>query len=98
MHFNEGMFIKMGESLTLEALKFMILGMSVVFVFLSILIFLLNIQSKLINRFFAPVTKKTASIQTPASQKSQTNQVIEEEIVAVITAAVKRFREKKSTT
>ncbi len=89
----------MGESLTLEALKFMILGMSVVFLFLSILIFLLNIQTKLINKFTpatTPTPKTSQNFTTP--KKEQIVEEIEEEVVAVITAAVKKFREKKSKT
>ncbi|HHH37715.1 MAG TPA: Na+-transporting oxaloacetate decarboxylase subunit gamma [Epsilonproteobacteria bacterium] len=48
-----------------ESLKFMVLGMIVVFVFLAVLVQLMKLQAKLIEKYFpekepAPVTAKPA--------------------------------------
>jgi len=88
----------MGENLTLEAFKFMILGMSVVLLFLLTLIFLLNIQSKLIYKFFPPTKTDNFSKSLPISQDSVNKpqqEKVDEEIAAVIIAAVKKFRKKR---
>ncbi len=89
----------MGENLTLEAFKFMILGMGIVFIFLSILILLLNIQTNLIKRFsLSPksVRKRTPSLKQSETANNQTRE--DEEIIAAITAAVQKFRKRKLKT
>jgi oxaloacetate decarboxylase gamma subunit len=68
-----------------ESVKFMILGMTVVFTFLSILILVVTIQAKVIAKFFkekAPVTPPT------------TGNTDEAHHVAAIIAAVTEFRNK----
>ncbi len=70
-----------------ESLKFMVLGMTVVFVFLAILIQVVKLQAKIIAKYFpdeevAPATPKTSSV----SDESQR--------IAAIIAAVTEFRKK----
>ena len=70
-------------NLILESVKFMVLGMAVVFAFLTLLIIVVNIQAKLIKKFF-PEEISTASATQP--------QANEAEHVAAIIAAVTEFR------
>lgn len=72
-----------------DGLALMALGMGVVFVFLTILIISVTLMSKLVGRF-QPVpavvdTGKKSSPSSPASGQS-------EEMMAVISAAVHRYR------
>jgi oxaloacetate decarboxylase gamma subunit len=69
----------------MEGIKFMILGMGTVFVFLIVMIFCMNIMSKIVHRFF-PEPQASA---TPA----QSSQQDKKKIVAAITAAIKYHRE-----
>lgn len=74
----------METNLVIEGIKFMVLGMGTVFVFLAIMIFCMNIMSKIIHRYF-PEPQATAT-----SNSSQQNK---KKIVAAITAAIKYHRE-----
>ena len=69
-----------------EGLKFMVLGMMVVFAFLVILVQVMKLQATIINKFFpekAPEVGTTSSSTTQGSQH-----------VAAIIAAVTDFRKK----
>jgi len=70
-------------NLILESVKFMVLGMTVVFAFLIILILVVNIQAKIIAKFFPEETP------TVPAAKAQTD---EAHHVAAIIAAVTEFR------
>ena len=76
-------------NLVTEGFKFMVLGMVTVFLFLVLMVFVLNIQSKLINKFFPPKAVVPNSPTTP--KKSQTG-ADGSALVAVITAAIQKFR------
>jgi len=70
-----------------ESLKFMVLGMTVVFVFLAILIQVVKLQAKIIAKYFpdeevAPATSKTSSVNDESQR------------IAAIIAAVTEFRKK----
>ena len=82
----------MDNDLVLQALKLMIVGMGTVFLFLSFMIFLLNLQSKIVAKYFSKLPE-------PKSIHKDKNSLIEDdidkEIIAVITAAVKKFRSSK---
>ena len=57
----------MEVNLISEALKFMVLGMGIVFAFLIILIFVLKAQAKLLSKYFpAKEIEKTKRVQTPS--------------------------------
>ncbi|MEA1953249.1 MAG: OadG family transporter subunit [Campylobacterota bacterium] len=69
-----------------ESIKFMILGMSVVFAFLLILVQVVKLQAKIINKYFpedTPVAKPTSSGKADEAQR-----------IAAIIAAVTEFRKK----
>jgi len=71
-------------NLLLESLKFMALGMTVVFTFLILLIIVVNIQAKLIAKFFPEKPVKAPTANTNEAHH-----------VAAIIAAVTEFRKNK---
>ncbi len=73
-----------------EALKFMVLGMGVVFLFLFVLVKVVELQAKLIAKYFPENTPKTPA--TPAGGSADD----EQRRVAAIIAAVTEFRKNKS--
>ncbi len=88
----------MNESLVLQALKLMAIGMGAVFLFLSLMIFLLNLQAKIVTKYFLKTDLQNPNLKKPKEVKElkDKKEEIDPEIVAVITAAVKRFRAKKA--
>ncbi len=72
-------------NLILESVKFMVLGMSVVFTFLVLLIIIVNLQAKIIAKFF-PEKAPAAPAATAKTDEAQH--------VAAIIAAVTEFRKK----
>ena len=70
-----------------EAIKYMFLGMTTVFLFLILLIFVLKLQAKLLNKFFP--LKKPVSV---APVKPIITASEDEETIAVLTAAITEFK------
>jgi oxaloacetate decarboxylase gamma subunit len=74
----------MHENLIIEGLKFMLLGMGTVFLFLAFMIVVMNIQSKIIHKFFPePLAADTSSPVDSSDQKRK---------IAAITAAIMHHR------
>ncbi|WP_144395367.1 OadG family protein [Pleionea sediminis] len=71
-----------------EGLSLMVIGMGTVFSFLSVLVFFIMLSSKIINRFWPEnlVANETSKNNRESNQ---------DEIVAVISTAVHRYRNKK---
>jgi oxaloacetate decarboxylase gamma subunit len=69
-----------------EGLKFMVLGMIVVLFFLVILVQVMKLQAKIINKFFPEKVPEAAPASTDATQGGHH--------VAAIIAAVTEFRKK----
>ena len=67
-----------------EGLKFMILGMTIVFAFLLVLVQVVKLQATIINKFFPEKAPEVAS--------NNTNATTEAHHVAAIIAAVTEFR------
>ena len=74
-----------------EALKFMVLGMGVVFLFLFILVKVVELQASLIAKYFPENTPKV-----PTTPVGSTTDDDENSRVAAIIAAVSEFRKNKS--
>ena len=79
-------------NLVSEAYKFMALGMGIVFLFLTVMIFVLKLQAFLIAKFFPLEEKEKVS-----SWKPQNNSVIEDDrdTTAAITAAIIHYNNQK---
>ena len=71
-----------------EGLKFMLLGMLIVFVFLVVLVQVMKLQAKIINKFFS----KDEPPVVPPSDTNSKDATEEAHHVAAITAAVAEFR------
>jgi oxaloacetate decarboxylase gamma subunit len=71
-------------NLTAEALKFMALGMGIVFTFLTVMIFALKTQAFLIAKFFKAEEKKVTTKHMKASSSTSDDAAI----TAAITAAI----------
>jgi len=74
-----------------EALKFMVLGMGVVFVFLYVMILAVKVQAYIIGKYFPdkPVTTPVSAAVAVATDDEQAR-------VAAVIAAVTEFRKNKS--
>ena len=68
-----------------ESLKFMVLGMTVVFSFLFILIQAIKLQAKIIGKYFP---EETPAAPNPSGQSDESQRI------AAIIAAVTEFRKK----
>ncbi|MEJ2528606.1 MAG: OadG family protein [Gammaproteobacteria bacterium] len=76
------------SDLVLQGVNLMLLGMGIVFSFLAILVVTLNGMSKLAAALYQPGTP------TPSATAS-TSEVGDSELIAVISAAINRYRSKK---
>jgi len=72
-------------NLILESVKFMVLGMTVVFTFLILLVIIVNVQAKIIAKFFP---EKSPAVPTAKANTDEAKHV------AAIIAAVTEFRKK----
>ena len=75
-----------------EGLKFMVLGMVTVFLFLILMVVILHFQAKIINKFFP---QKAASISNRSTAPQNASKKDDKALVAAITAAIKTFKNSK---
>lgn len=73
----------------ISGLSLMLVGMTTVFCFLTLLVICINISSKVINRFWPEALSSTEST-------TQRNTSTDDEVVAAITSAVHQYRNKHS--
>ncbi len=74
-----------------ESIKFMILGMTIVFVFLYVLVLMMQLMARLINRYFPE--KESVSTVAPSSGTASQESAHH---VAAIVAAIAEHRKRKS--
>ena len=79
-------------NLVAESIKFMFLGMGVVFAFLIIMIFVLKAQGAILTRFF-PQKEKVVNVVTTPAKVTNTN--VETAKIAAIVAAVQHHKNLK---
>jgi oxaloacetate decarboxylase gamma subunit len=82
----------MEVNLVTEGLKFMVLGMATVFLFLILLINVLKLQAKIISKYFPqkevkPTTPKVSAVSTPTGDDQS-------QVIAAITAAITDFKKR----
>ncbi len=83
----------MEVNLVTESFKFMILGMSVVFLFLILMIFVLKLLTAIIQRYFAKPITPTSTAPSALVSTKESNQVADDQaVIAAITAAISEFR------
>ena len=75
-------------SLVYESVKFMLLGMGIVYLFLIVMVFVMNIMSNIINKYF-PEPHPADSVDN-----SQTTKNDKAKVVAAITAAIMHHQNK----
>jgi oxaloacetate decarboxylase gamma subunit len=80
-------------NLIAESIKFMFLGMGVVFAFLTIMIFVLKAQGIILTKFFPQEEKKPVNV-TPMSNHSN-NTKTESAKIAAIVATVQHHKNLK---
>jgi oxaloacetate decarboxylase gamma subunit len=78
----------MDVNLLHEGIKFMILGMSTVFLFLTVLMFMIHFISFIIRRFFPEQKKVLVST-------ANVSKIDNKKIAAAITAAVMQYRKER---
>jgi len=83
----------METNLVIEGLKFMVLGMTTVFLFLMLMILVMKIISKIVNRYFPQ--KKLAPIRIKKVNPTVPQMSDDDAIVAAITASIQQFRKQK---
>jgi len=77
------------ESLLSESLKFMVLGMGIVFILLAFIVFLTNIQAKIVAQFFPDKSGDTVeSAKIPVKSEDGA-------LVAAISVAISLYRKTK---
>ena len=81
----------MEVNLIAESLKFLVLGMSTVFMFLVLMVFVLNLQAKIITKYF-PATKENINVGNSTLELSQKGNLA---IVAAIAASLKSYKQSK---
>lgn len=81
------------SEMLMEGVELMMLGVGTVFVFLVLLVGLINLMSFVINRFFPEAAPAAA---TPKRMAAAAAQPIDPELLAVIGAAVSQHRARRT--
>ena len=85
----------MEVNLVSEGLKFMVLGMTTVFLFLLLLIVVLKIQAKLVQKYFPQkISTATQAAVAGAVGTASSGKDDDAEVIAAITAAITDYRKK----
>ena len=79
------------SALLVEAGLLMAIGMVVVFLFLSLLIFAINLLAKFAEAF----PDKETSSPAPVAPKNNSNNKVSPQVVAAIGAAIKNYKSRK---
>lgn len=81
----------MEVNLIVESLKFLVLGMSTVFMFLVLLVLVLNLQAKIIMKYF-PTKTENINLGHSSLESSQQGNLA---VVAAIAASLKSYKQSK---
>ncbi len=80
----------MDINLVSEGLKFMVLGMTTVFLFLILMVFVLKIQSLVLEKFFLKPQASSENLHVEDKNDTQ--------LIAVISAAITQYKKQKKDT
>lgn len=80
----------MQQTLWQQGVELMLYGMGTVFVFLTILIVLTSVMSALLSRYVKPETVVTSGAGTPPPASGK-----DEQLIAVISAAIHKYRSRR---
>lgn len=83
---------RMEINLVGEAVKFLILGMTTVFLFLIVMVFVLEIQSKIITKYFPAKAEESVAPKVKSVKKSTQEHV---HVVAAIAAKILLIKQSK---
>jgi oxaloacetate decarboxylase gamma subunit len=78
-------------NLVSEGVKFMILGMGTVFVFLIVMIAVLNLQAKIVGKYF-PQTSGSQNSNRSSASKKNVNAEDEKRKVAAVVGAISAYK------
>ncbi|AFL67965.1 OadG family transporter subunit [Sulfurospirillum barnesii] len=81
----------MEVNLIAESLKFLVLGMSTVFTFLVLLVLVLNLQAKIIMKYF-PAKKENITMGHSSLESSSQGHLA---VVAAIAASLQSYKQSK---
>ncbi|MGB0360474.1 MAG: OadG family protein [Endozoicomonas sp.] len=85
----------MSSELISEGSSLMLFGMGFVFLFLSLLVLMTRLMSKVITRFFSEPAARTPSPNSTSLAGTKISLDNKSELVAAISAAIKSHRSKK---
>jgi len=81
----------MEVNMTIEGLKYMVLGMTTVFLFLLLMIYVLKLQKIILDKYFPQKPVTAAPVKQPRTAAT-TGGTDEEETIAAITAAITEYK------
>ncbi len=79
-------------NLIVETLKFLVLGMSTVFLFLILMVYVLELQSKIIAKYFPQHQEEELTKDNSKQKVSQNGNLA---VVAAIAASLKSYKQSK---
>ncbi len=77
-------------NLVMEGLKFMVLGMTTVYLFLLLMVFVLNIVSKIVKKYFPSKKLRPVYMKREAVKASEAKN--DDAVVAAIVASIQQFK------
>ncbi len=79
----------METNLVAESLKFMVLGMGIVYILLALIVFLTNLQAKIVAKYFPDKPTNSPSVKSKTITPKNSD---DDAVVAAIVAAVKEYK------
>ena len=80
-------------NLVVEGLKFMVLGMTTVYLFLLLMVFVLSVISKIVKKYFP--SKKLSPAYMKRESPVVSSQQSDDAVVAAIVASIQQFKKQK---
>ena len=78
----------METNLVIESLKFMVLGMGIVYILLALIVFLTTLQAKIVAKYFPDKPKESVGVKSSTTASSSDDGAV----VAAIVAAVTKYK------